>query len=150
MKTTLCEPSQSMWCNSSTGRYIGLINIFPAPRTQPAQTRNKSMRTKIFAASFLCLCTLSIAAARRGVTAEDYYAFKNVTDARLSPNGKLVVYTVTSADRQRNKRFSEIWLTATDGSRPGSPFTTGPSSSSPRWSPDGKSVAFVSTRPDSG
>src|SRR5262249_8369956 len=86
-------------------------------------------------------------AARRGVTPRDYYAFRNVSDARISPDGKLIAYTVTTADEKRNRRFTEIWAVPADGSRPGFQLTTGESSRSPRWSPDGRAVAFLSIRP---
>lgn len=85
---------------------------------------------------------------KRGITAEDYYAFESLSDPHLSPDGKLVAYVVTTIDQKQNRRNSSIWLAATDGSRAPWQFTTSPqSSSSPRWSPDGQWLAFLSTRP---
>ena len=68
--------------------------------------------------AFALLSLASLGAANRGVTPEDYFAFKNVTDARLSPDGKLVAYVVTSVDAKRNRRESQIWMIPRDGSRP--------------------------------
>jgi dipeptidyl aminopeptidase/acylaminoacyl peptidase len=85
---------------------------------------------------------------RRGVTPEDYYAFEFLGDPRLSPDGQWVAYVVTTADQKQNRRQSQIWLAAVDGSRPPRQFTTSPqSSTSPRWSPDGHTLAFLSSRP---
>jgi dipeptidyl aminopeptidase/acylaminoacyl peptidase len=86
----------------------------------------------------------------RGITPEDYYSFEFVSDPQLSPDGKLVAFVVTKVDRTQNRRNSSIWMAAVDGNRAPWQFTTSPqNSTSPRWSPDGRSLAFLSSRPDS-
>jgi dipeptidyl aminopeptidase/acylaminoacyl peptidase len=84
---------------------------------------------------------------KRGVTPEDYFAFEFISDPRISPDGKLVAYVVTTVDQKQNRRHSSIWMAATDGRRGPWPFTTSPqNANAPRWSPDGQSLAFISSR----
>src|SRR5207237_8045577 len=64
------------------------------------------------------------------------------------PGCKLVAYGVPKADRAQHRRNPSIWMVAIDGSRAPWHFTTSPqSTNSPRWSPDGKWLAFLSSRP---
>jgi len=86
---------------------------------------------------------------KRPITAEDVLTLQNVGDVQISPDGTQVAFVRTVTDTEKNKYKSEIWLVPADGSRPPKQFTSGAASaSSPRWSPDGTQIAFISDRQD--
>src|SRR5690242_20290760 len=78
---------------------------------------------------------------------EDLYALTSVGDLRLSPDGRRVAYVVNWIDREENGYRAAIWVASLDGSEEPRQLTSGTrSDSSPRWSPDGRWLAFVSNR----
>ena len=94
------------------------------------------------------LVPLPVFAQKRAITFEDYIALKAVSDPQLSPDGKWVAYTVSTPSLQDNRNVARVWVVevATGRSRQ---LTNGPGAGSdrqPRWSPDGKTLAFISTR----
>src|SRR2546429_5415642 len=96
--------------------------------------------------SSLPLLSRSLPAQKRAITFEDYIALKAVGDPQLSPDGRWVAYAVATPSLADNRSVSRIWLVevATGANRQ---LTQGPGSDrSPRWSPDGKTLAFLSTR----
>jgi dipeptidyl aminopeptidase/acylaminoacyl peptidase len=80
---------------------------------------------------------------------EDVYALTGAADPRLHPDRTRVAFVVWWIDEQECDYRSAIWLGSTDGSTPLRRLTTGSRrDASPRWSPDGTRLAFVSARGD--
>ena len=82
----------------------------------------------------------------RRMTFDDVIALHTVSDAQLSPDGKSVVYVVTHADLDQNASDADLWMVPASGGEPVRLTTSKKSDTSPRWSPDGRRIAFVSTR----
>src|SRR6202521_2549625 len=82
----------------------------------------------------------------RAITIDDYFQIREVTDPQLSPDGKWVAYSVSSSLLKEDKSESRIWMVPTAGGDPVPMTAEGLSSSHPRWSPDGRFLAFLSAR----
>jgi dipeptidyl aminopeptidase/acylaminoacyl peptidase len=85
-------------------------------------------------------------AAQGGLTPEQAAGMRQLSNVRISPDGKWVAYTVTTQDLKESTTNSDIWMVSTAG---GTPFrlTNGKTmDDQARWSPDGGWIAFVSTR----
>ena len=79
----------------------------------------------------------------------DVYALAGAADPRISPDGTRVAYHVWSIDEDANDYRGAIWVAPLDGSAEPRRFTSGERRDAmPRWSPDGRWLAFVSTRGD--
>lgn len=85
-------------------------------------------------------------AGKRALTISDLYDVKNVVDPHYSPDGRRIAFTVSGYDLAAGKSHSDVYLMNADGSGQRRMTTSEASCSHPRWSPDGKSLLFVSTR----
>lgn len=79
---------------------------------------------------------------------EDVAAIRSVGNPRISPDGQWVVYTVRVMDMKKDKRNTNLWLVKWDGSDNRALTFGAETQTTPRWSPDSKRLAFLSSRAD--
>jgi dipeptidyl aminopeptidase/acylaminoacyl peptidase len=111
---------------------------------------------KIALPVFFVLCLVSSFYSQQNFTINDLLAVSRVSDPQLSPDGRTVAYTVGVVDMAANRVVNQIYVVSVDGGNPRQISGDKGSSSSPRWSPDGRRIAFVTggqiwtMKPDGG
>jgi len=102
-------------------------------------------------ATALLLCSPILVSAQspggtRPLRVGDMYRLKNVGSPEISPDGKWVAYTVSTTDSVKDKSDTDVWMTAWDGSQTIQVTSSPDGETSPRWSPDGRYLSFLSSR----
>jgi dipeptidyl aminopeptidase/acylaminoacyl peptidase len=87
-----------------------------------------------------------LAQQKRPMTFEDVLSLRNVSDAQVSPDGRWVAYVVTTTDMKENANDADVWLASAAGGDAVRLTTSKKSDNQPRWSADGKRIAFISAR----
>jgi dipeptidyl aminopeptidase/acylaminoacyl peptidase len=82
---------------------------------------------------------------KRAITVDDLLAMHRISDPQISPDGKWVAYTVATPDKDANRLMRNIWLVPAAGGEPRQLTRSGRDQRA-RWSPDGKRIAFLSSR----
>ena len=101
----------------------------------------------------LSLITFPVSVSAEGkspYTPEDLHRLHRVSDPAVSPDGKWVAFVVKEQDFDENKSSSDIWMVPAEGGAPRQMTTSPKSDNTPRWSPDGKMIAFLSGRDEDG
>jgi len=100
-------------------------------------------RFALLVAVLLLAATSTAIAQTRTYTIEDLLKVRRVGDPQISPDGSRVAFTIGDVNYAANRVVTQIYVVLLEGGNP-KQLTNGQSSSSaPRWSPDGKKIAFV-------
>src|SRR5215208_5241394 len=97
----------------------------------------------ILAVLLVGLCSLA-AAQNRTYTVEDLLKVRRVGDPQVSPDGKRVAFTVGDVDMNANRVITQIYVTSIEGGEIKRLTNGAGSATAPRWSSDGKKIAYTS------
>ena len=106
------------------------------------------MRRWMFGIGLLIAARLGALPASHPLTLDDIVRLKSVSDPQISPDGAWVAYTVRGTDVKEDKADTDVWMTSWDGKQTVRLTTSKDSETTPRWSPDGRYLAFLSSRSD--
>jgi len=101
---------------------------------------------KFFIILFSLLMALPLMSQKRAFTIADLYKVKMVAEPQISPDCKKIAFVVTENFLEKGKSNQDIFLMDIDGNNLKNLTNNPASDNHPRWSPDGKSILFVSTR----
>jgi dipeptidyl aminopeptidase/acylaminoacyl peptidase len=87
---------------------------------------------------------------KRPIAIDDIYRMERVGSPQVSPDGKWVAYTVTTIDKEADKRRTALWMINWEGTQDIRLTFGQQSASSPQWSPDGKYLSFLSSDGEKG
>jgi dipeptidyl aminopeptidase/acylaminoacyl peptidase len=101
---------------------------------------------RLFFLAISLLVSLISAAQTHPFSVHDMLAMDRISDPQVSPDGKTVVFVVRVTDLAANRGLTDLWLVGTDGTGLRRLTSHSASDVNPRWSPDGKTIYFLSTR----
>ena len=104
--------------------------------------------THLMAASLVVMATSTLALDRSPFTVDDLLAVRAVASPAISPDGAWVAYVTTVNDIGKDEQNADLWMASWDGSRNLRLTRTESAESMPRWSPDGRYLAFLAARSD--
>src|SRR5882762_4099407 len=84
----------------------------------------------------------------RPFSLDDVLCARAAREPQISPDGAWVAYAVSTADTAEDRNKSAVWMASWDGTRNVRLTTSKPGEDAPRWSPDGRWLAFLSSRDD--
>ncbi len=96
--------------------------------------------------ALLLLSASALLAQKQPFTVETMLKIARIGDPALSPNGRLVAFTVTTPDLDKNTKPQQIYVVPVDGGTPRQITQEGSQNERPRWSPDSRQIYFVSNR----
>src|SRR4029077_14885320 len=96
---------------------------------------------------WLSLSTLwgatTLVAQQRAISDSDLFAFRWVASPQISPDGRQAAYVLVTVNAKHDGYERSLWVVGTDGASAPRRLTAGPRDGSPRWSPDGSTLAFL-------
>ncbi|HEY5615690.1 MAG TPA: DPP IV N-terminal domain-containing protein, partial [Bacteroidota bacterium] len=104
------------------------------------------MKTILIVLVTVCVTITVTAQTQRPITFDDLIGMGRVGDPQISRDGKTVAFVVTYHNKTENRTNSNIYLVPTNGGEVRQLTSAKGANNSPRWMPDGTSIAFISTR----